>query len=131
MTHSEERKFKLYGFDQIGLNGPPEFMDLHDPEFVERLVRTALDLTTPARPHCASRNCRLRKPVYWVGRQWAVTGRGVESYEYDYPIERDRLWEDEDHGHGWITHMAEKEWVDLPDFCEALRVARMRWPRRI
>jgi hypothetical protein len=26
----------------------------------------------------------------------------------------------------WIDHMAEKEWVDIEDFAEALRVARER-----
>jgi hypothetical protein len=31
----------------------------------------------------------------------------------------------DDDDHSWIMHMAEKEWVDLEDFAEALRVARI------
>jgi hypothetical protein len=27
-------------------------------------------------------------------------------------------------------HMSEKEWMDMPDFVEALRLARKRWTRR-
>jgi hypothetical protein len=40
-----------------------------------------------------------------------------------YCIERRRLWEDED-VYGWVRHMAGRDWVNLDDFAEALRVAR-------
>ena len=69
----------------------------------------------------------LQQPIHWRGRQWAVTGFGIEKRDGTYPIEGKRVWE-ENHGHGWIEHMAEKDWVDLPDFAEALRLARGRWP---
>lgn len=70
----------------------------------------------------------LSKPVYWKGRQWAVIGYGVEARDGKYVIEGSRVWEDSN-GHGWVEHMDEKTWVDLPDFVEALRLARARWSK--
>jgi len=70
----------------------------------------------------------LQEPIYWKGRQWAVTSYGIEARDGKYHIEGKRVWEDSN-GHGWVDHMEEKEWVDLPDFVEALRLARARWPR--
>ena len=70
----------------------------------------------------------LHQPVYWKGRQWAVTSYGIEARDGKYVIEGRRVWEDND-GHGWVEHMEEKTWVDLPDFVEALRLARGRWSR--
>jgi hypothetical protein len=67
----------------------------------------------------------LTEPIYWQGRQWAVTPFGVECRDGTYVIEASRLWEG-DKDHGWIMQMAEKCWVDLPDFAEALRIARRR-----
>ena len=71
----------------------------------------------------------LAEPVYWKGRQWAVTSHGIEARDGRYHIARNRAWE-ETSGHGWIEHMEEKEWVDLQDFTEALRIARARWPKK-
>ena len=70
----------------------------------------------------------LQEPIYWKGRQWAVTSYGIEARDGKYPIKGERVWEDNE-GHGWVEHMAEKEWVDLSDFVEALRLARARWPK--
>lgn len=72
----------------------------------------------------------LAEPVIWKGHQWAVTAWGIEARDGKYPIEGKRVWED-NHGHGWIDHMAEKSWVDLDDFAEALRIARGRWPKTV
>ena len=71
----------------------------------------------------------LQQPIYWKGRQWAVTSYGIEARDGKYLIKGDQVWEDND-GHGLVEHMEEKEWVDLSDFVEALRLARARWPRR-
>jgi hypothetical protein len=71
----------------------------------------------------------LSKPVYWTGRQWAVTKYGVQARDGKYSIAGGRLWEEEDQ-YGWIRHMDEKGWVDMGDFAEALRIARKRWPRK-
>jgi hypothetical protein len=70
----------------------------------------------------------LARPVYWTGRQWAVTSHGIEARDGKYHIAGDRAWERMG-DHGWVEHMAEKVWVDIEDFTEALRIARARWPR--
>jgi hypothetical protein len=82
---------------------------------------SALQIMRPPNPRS--------KPVYWMGRQWAVTSYGVEARDGTYPIEARRIWEDNE-GWGWVHQMEEKNWVDLPDFVEALRLARQRWPKR-
>lgn len=61
--------------------------------------------------------------ILWRGFQWAVTTYGIECRDGTYAIDNCRLWEEE-HTFGWIEHIAEKEWVDLVDFAEALRIAR-------
>ena len=71
---------------------------------------------------------QLSEPVYWTGKQWAVTSHGIEARDGKYAIASSRVWE-ETLGHGWIEHMEEKSWVDLHDFTEALRTARGRWPK--
>lgn len=67
----------------------------------------------------------LSEPIYWTGRQWAVTGHGVEARDGTYSIARDRLWQHNE-GYETVAHMSEKDWVDLPDFVEALRLARQQ-----
>jgi hypothetical protein len=69
----------------------------------------------------------LSKPVYWRGRQWAVTSYGIEALDGTYHIAKGREWQDEDRGYGWVHHMEEKEWVDLGDFTEALEFARKKF----
>jgi hypothetical protein len=54
----------------------------------------------------------LSRPIYWQGRQWAVTGYGVERRDGRYAIDATRLWE-QDESYGWVRHMAGKKWVDL------------------
>src|SRR4051812_17405518 len=62
-------------------------------------------------------------PVMWLGSQWAVTCYGIEARDGTYGIAKHRLWENEG-PYGWLLHMAEKDWADLDDFAEALRLAR-------
>jgi hypothetical protein len=103
-------------------------------EYRERMTLAA-DLTVAARQLDAPpqyefkkrsrRGEELSKPIHWQGRQWAVTAYGIECLDGNYPIEADRLWEEDD-SYSWVQHMAGKEWVDLPDFAEALRIARRR-----
>jgi hypothetical protein len=57
-------------------------------------------------------------PVWWQGRQWAVTKYGIEARDGRYAIEASRLNESD-----WVAHMAEKEWVDEADFNTAWLVA--------
>jgi len=103
------------------------------PEEV-RLKALVADLAEHARrlgppPRKQSRNqVHVRgeelSPIQWQGKQWAVTDYGLERRDGTYVIERHRLWQFEPRG-SWVEHMARKVWVDLPDFAEALRVARM------
>jgi hypothetical protein len=72
---------------------------------------------------------RVSKPIFWTGRQWAVTGHGIEARDGTYTIAKNRVWEESD-GYGWVDHMSEKEWVDMADFKEALEIARQHWPSR-
>jgi hypothetical protein len=92
----------------------------------QQLILKARDLESPRGPQASNRvqnrGDRLIK-VYWKGQQWAATRFGVQARDGSYSIDRKRVWEDEERG-GWIMHMAEKDWVDLEDFAEALRVVR-------
>jgi hypothetical protein len=60
--------------------------------------------------------------MWWRGRQWAVTAYGIEALDGTYTIEARRLTDDLA-SHGWTSHMAEKTWVDIPDFMTAWLVA--------
>jgi hypothetical protein len=56
--------------------------------------------------------------IWWRGKQWAVTEYGVEALNGTYSIAASRLTEDMKES-GWPSHMAAKEWVNLPDFLTA------------
>jgi hypothetical protein len=60
--------------------------------------------------------------IWWRGRQWAVTAYGIEALDGTYTLQANRLAENID-AHAWPSHMAEKAWVDLPDFMTAWLVA--------
>jgi hypothetical protein len=87
----------------------------------------ASDLDRPPRYRCAADVMilgeQLSRPIHWQGHQWAVTSAGLECRDGTYTIKKGRLWEEEA-GYGWVRHMSEKGWVNLPDFAEALRIAR-------
>jgi hypothetical protein len=44
--------------------------------------------------HCRGEG--LSQPIYWQGRQWAVTPFGIECRDGTYAIEKERIWEKED-----------------------------------
>lgn len=104
-----------------------EYVALRDE--AERLKPLACDLIKPPQYECGStvlcRGQALGEPIYWQGRQWAVTPHGVERRDGGYVIGTDDLWRGEE-SFGWVLHMARKLDVDLPDFTEALRIARRR-----
>ena len=56
--------------------------------------------------------------VWWQGRQWLVTGYGIEARDGRYQIEAELLREKY-----WLDHMREKGWVDMDDFATAWFVA--------
>ena len=67
----------------------------------------------------------LHRDIFWLGKQWAVTGYGVQAIdrrlEMKFDIEASRIWDD---------HLAEQlqaePWFDAGDFAEALALARTR-----
>jgi hypothetical protein len=65
----------------------------------------------------------LHRDIYWVGRQWAVTGYGIQACNQKqrsaFDIEASRLWED-----GVLDRLRAEAWVNTQDFDQALKVAR-------
>jgi hypothetical protein len=69
----------------------------------------------------------LHRDIYWVGRQWAVTGFGVQACDQKqkskFDIEAARLWED-----GVLDGVRTLKWLNIEDFDRALDVARKYYP---
>ena len=69
----------------------------------------------------------LHRDIYWVGRQWAVTGFGVQAVDQRlkgaFDIEVSQLWDD-----GLQVRMRSHAWVNADDFGTALMRARQRFP---
>jgi hypothetical protein len=99
--------------------------DLHS--LVARSLQTEEPPAYVSTDQVSLRSEPLTTPIYWTGTQWAVTGYGVECRDGTYSIPANRVWE-ENGGRGWVQRMKEKDWVKLPDFVEALRLSRQRWP---
>ena len=70
----------------------------------------------------------LHRDIYWVGRQWAVTGYGMQAVDPklkgQFDIEAIRLWED-----GLSDNLNAAGWLNSEDFAKALSVARARYPQ--
>ncbi len=70
----------------------------------------------------------LHRDIFWVGRQWAVTGAGIQAIDQRLrgvlDIEIARLW-DED----LVQNRRAKPGVNAVDFDKALSVARQRFPQ--
>jgi hypothetical protein len=69
----------------------------------------------------------LHRDIYWVGRQWAVTGFGVQAVDQRlkgaFDIEIARLWDDD-----LPQRMRALAWLRADDFEKALTIARSRFP---
>ncbi|MGZ6007649.1 MAG: hypothetical protein ACXWKS_09340 [Rhizomicrobium sp.] len=69
----------------------------------------------------------LHRDIYWVGRQWAVTGLGMQAVDQRlkgaFDIEVSRLWED-----GLVGRTRQLAWLNQDDFEKALEIARSRFP---
>ena len=65
----------------------------------------------------------LHRDIYWLGRQWAVTGHGIQAVNkrlnMRFDVEASRIGDD-----GLDQPMRALQWFDAEDFAEALRVAR-------
>lgn len=64
----------------------------------------------------------LTEPVYWQGRQWAVTAYGVEALDGRYQIARSDL-DDEPARKRLLDQMRDHYWVHLDDLRAALEVS--------
>jgi hypothetical protein len=69
----------------------------------------------------------LHRDIYWVGRQWAVTGYGMQAIDQKlngmFDIEVSHLWED-----GLTERMYGLTWINILDFDKGLAAARKRYP---
>jgi hypothetical protein len=70
----------------------------------------------------------LHRDIFWIGRQWAVTGHGMQlidqRLEGAFDIEVIRLWDDD-----LIESLRGKAWLKAEDFDKGLAVARTRHPQ--
>lgn len=65
----------------------------------------------------------------WRGSQWKVTDKGVDTLDDKYFIDRSRVHDDEGGAWTWEDQMAEKGWVWMSDFRDAMAFARRKWPK--
>jgi hypothetical protein len=69
----------------------------------------------------------LHRDIYWVGRQWAVTGYGIQACDQkqkgQFDIDGSRLWED-----GVLDSVRALKWLNAEDFEKAVSVARRYYP---
>jgi hypothetical protein len=70
----------------------------------------------------------LHRDIFWIGRQWAVTGHGMQlidqRLEGAFDIEAIRLWDDD-----LIVSLRAKAWLKAEDFDKGLAIARTRHPQ--
>src|ERR1700749_226089 len=69
----------------------------------------------------------LDRDIYWVGRQWAVTGFGIQAIDQrlkgGFDIEVSRLWDDIA-----VERPRALAWLNAADFDKAIEIARARYP---
>jgi hypothetical protein len=69
----------------------------------------------------------LHSDIFWVGRQWAVTGHGMQAVDQKqkskFDIDIARLWDDD-----LLDGVLGERWFNSEDFNKALAVARARYP---
>ncbi|SDS15812.1 hypothetical protein [Bradyrhizobium canariense] len=69
----------------------------------------------------------LHRDIFWVGRQWAVTGYGLQAVNQKrhagFDIEASRIWDDAS-----LESLRAEAWFHPEDFAKALSVARARYP---
>jgi hypothetical protein len=70
----------------------------------------------------------LHRDIHWIGRQWAVTGHGMQLIDQKlqgfFDVEVERLWDD-----SLIESIHAKEWLNRADFDKGLALARARYPK--
>jgi hypothetical protein len=75
----------------------------------------------------AKRSMALHRDIYWVGKQWAVTGYGIQACNQkqrsQFDIAGSRLWDA-----GVQDAIRAEKWVNADDFEKAVAVARRYFP---
>jgi hypothetical protein len=70
----------------------------------------------------------LHRDIHWIGRQWAVTGHGMQLIDQKlqgfFDVEVSRLWDDV-----LIETLHAKDWLNTADFDKGLAIARARYPQ--
>lgn len=68
----------------------------------------------------------LHRDIFWIGRQWAVTGFGMQAinqkHDGQFDIAVERLWDDNLPG-----ILREQKWFNVEDFDKGLAIARARY----
>ena len=68
----------------------------------------------------------LHRDIHWIGRQWAVTGHGMQLIDQKqkgfFDIEASRVWDE-----AMIARMRGQDWVNVADFDRGIEVARKRY----
>ena len=69
----------------------------------------------------------LHRDIYWVGKQWAVTGFGIQACDQKqkgkFDIDASRIWED-----GVLDDVRAQKWININDFDKAVETARQHYP---
>src|SRR6058998_3082927 len=69
----------------------------------------------------------LHRDIHWIGRQWAVTGYGMQAINQkhggQFDIEIAHLWDN-----GLLEAVSEQKWFNADDFAKGLAIARKRFP---
>jgi hypothetical protein len=69
----------------------------------------------------------LHRDIYWLGRQWAVTGFGIQAIDKklngEFDVAASRIWEE-----NLAEPLQPLDWFDGDDFADALAQARKRRP---
>jgi hypothetical protein len=69
----------------------------------------------------------LHRDIFWVGKQWTVTGYGMQAVDQkskgQFDIEASRLWEDD-----LLERLQAETWFNPEDFKKGLALARARYP---
>ncbi|MER2265309.1 hypothetical protein [Methylobacterium oxalidis] len=69
----------------------------------------------------------LTEPVHWQGRQWAVTGYGIEALNGMYHVAAEQIWPESNGTLPWLDALCRRYGTDRDDLNAALKVARSTW----
>jgi hypothetical protein len=74
------------------------------------------------------KNMPLHRDIFWVGKQWSVTGHGMQAIDQKlkgkFDIEVARLWDDE-----LRDALSDEKWFNAKDFDKGLVEARKHYPK--